>query len=172
MSDRDRNSGLLGTVFAILSGVIVSLAVGVWALGTPGNDPVGAAAVTAGTFMEGKFRWLRAEPENVPQDWVEISKTVRGGDPQRGATLIAQYGCGSCHVVPGVARAHGTVGPDLSGFRDRAYIGGVLSNEPGDLVDWLMNPTTHAPDTAMPDLGVTETDARHMASYLYTLRGS
>lgn len=172
MSDRDRNSGLLGTIFAILSGVIVSLAVGVWALGTPENDPVGAVAVTAGTVLQDNLRWLRADPADMPPDWEEVSMTVRGGDAARGATLIAQYGCGSCHIVPGVSRAHGTVGPDLTGFRDRAYIGGVLPNQPGDLVDWLMNPTTHAPNTAMPDLDVTEPHARDMASYLYTLRGS
>ena len=172
MPDDDRKSGLLGTVFAILSGVIVSLAVGIWALGTPGSDPVGDAAATASNAFQNNLDWLRGTPEGVPPDWEEASMTIENGDPVQGAQLIAQYGCGSCHTVPGVPRAHGSVGPDLTGFRDRAYVGGVLSNTPGDLVDWLMNPTVLAPNTAMPDLAVTEDDARDMAAYLYTLRGS
>ncbi|MEL6648628.1 MAG: hypothetical protein AAFQ05_13195, partial [Pseudomonadota bacterium] len=54
---------------------------------------------------------------------------------------------------------------------ERAYVAGVLPNEPGGLVRWLVDPVAHSPMTAMPDLGVTEADARDMAAYLYTLRG-
>ena len=63
--------------------------------------------------------------------------------------------------------ARGTVGPSLSSLVDRAYIAGVLTNAPGDLTRWLVNPPLYAPDTAMPDLGVTEQDAADMAAYLY-----
>jgi hypothetical protein len=46
----------------------------------------------------------------------------------------------------------------------------VLANSPENMVRWLMWPTRVSPLTAMPDLGVTEEDARNMAAYLATLK--
>jgi hypothetical protein len=50
------------------------------------------------------------------------------------------------------------------------YIGGVLPNTPENMLRWLQNPPAMDPLTAMPNMGVTEADARDMAGYLYTLR--
>jgi cytochrome c len=96
-------------------------------------------------------------------------QVVPGGDAARGSRLVAQYGCGSCHVIPGVPGAHGAVGPPLIAFAHRAYIAGTLRNEPGSLVRWIRFPQSVEPGTVMPDLGVTEPDARDIAAYLYTL---
>jgi len=49
-------------------------------------------------------------------------------------------------------------------------LGGVLSNSPDNMVRWIREPQQASPLTAMPDLGVTERDARDMAAYLSTLR--
>ena len=94
-----------------------------------------------------------------------------GGDPERGRQLIrATYGCGACHVIPGVAGAYGKVGPPLDFWAERVYIAGNLPNQPPYLVRWLRDPQAVEPGTAMPNLGVTEIDARDIAAYLYTLR--
>jgi cytochrome c len=95
---------------------------------------------------------------------------VAGGDPDRGRAAIEQYGCGSCHLVPGVNVPGGAVGPPLAGFARRAYVAGRLPNVPDSLVQWLMNPQRFEPGRAMPNLGVTEKDARDIAAYLYTLQ--
>jgi cytochrome c2 len=92
------------------------------------------------------------------------------GDPARGRHLIFAYGCGSCHVVLGVSGASGTVGPPLNGFGERAYVAGFLPNRPSDLARWIVNPQELKPGTAMPRLGVSPEQARHIAAYLYTLR--
>lgn len=99
----------------------------------------------------------------------QVEVTVPGGDPQLGATLIQQWGCGSCHVIPGVKGADGLVGPPLSNFASRAYIAGQLPNNPDDLIRWIMDPQAVEPGTAMPNLSVSEDVARHMAAYLYTV---
>lgn len=97
------------------------------------------------------------------------ARGVVAGDPDRGRELIAAYGCGGCHAVPGVAGASGAVGPSLEGFADRTFIAGRLRNEPASLVHWIQSPQEVDPGTAMPDLGVGEPQARHIAAYLYTL---
>lgn len=97
-------------------------------------------------------------------------REVLGGDPDRGRKALRAYGCGKCHVIPGVRGATGLVAPPLTHFGHRAYIAGVLSNEPEHLVVWIQDPKGVHGRTAMPDLGVDEPDARDIAAYLYTLR--
>lgn len=91
------------------------------------------------------------------------------GDPDRGAKLIAQYGCGSCHEVPGVNGANGLVGPPLTAFGKRSYIAGQLPNNAANLQRWIEDPQAVEPGTAMPNLGVTSIDARDIAAYLLSL---
>jgi len=93
-----------------------------------------------------------------------------GGSPDRGATLIRSYGCGTCHTVPRVPGAHATVGPNLQGIASRAYIAGVLPNVPNNMVRWIQNPQAVDEKTAMPNLNVSSRDARDIAAYLYTLK--
>ena len=93
----------------------------------------------------------------------------RNGQPDRGAELIAQYGCGSCHTIPGVNRADGLVGPPLTRFGARSYIAGELPNNADNLRRWITDPQAVEPGTAMPKLGVTAIDAQDIAAYLYTL---
>jgi len=94
-----------------------------------------------------------------------------GGDPVRGEIVLRDYGCHSCHVIPGVRGANALVGPPLTAWAKRHYIAGTLSNTPENLIQWLQDPQTVEPGTAMPDLEVTEQDARDMGAYLYTLTG-
>jgi cytochrome c2 len=97
------------------------------------------------------------------------SVPVAGGDAQRGASAIARYGCTGCHAIPGVPGPDSNVGPPLDGIARRSYVGGVLANTPDNMVRWLRDPAGADPGTAMPDVGVTEADAKDIAAYLYTL---
>lgn len=101
---------------------------------------------------------------------VASANRVTGGDADRGRDLMRTYGCGSCHTIPGVAGADGLVGPPLGGIASRSYIGGVLPNAPDNMLRWLRDPRAVDSLTAMPNVGVTPSDARHLAAYLYTLR--
>lgn len=95
---------------------------------------------------------------------------VSGGDPDQGRRLMAAYQCTACHAIPDVPGAAGNAGPPLEKSGLRAYIAGGIPNTPPNLVRWLDNPPAMKPGTAMPDLGVSPEEARHMAAYLYTLR--
>jgi putative membrane protein len=92
------------------------------------------------------------------------------GNPRAGKELIATFGCGACHTIPGVAGARGMVGPPLTQFAGRAYIAGEVPNTERSLIQWIMNPQSIEPGTAMPNLGVSQAEARDIAAYLYTLR--
>jgi cytochrome c len=98
------------------------------------------------------------------------ARRLTGGDPQLGRELLDRYGCDACHTIPGVRGARGLVGPPLAGIADRVYIAGVLENTPSNLVRWIKDPPAVDSMTAMPSLGVSEAEARHIAAYLYTLR--
>lgn len=90
-----------------------------------------------------------------------------GGDPREGAVLVTRYSCGACHLMPGVPNANGLVGPPLGRFARRTVIAGVLPNTPPNLVQWLRNPQAVTPGNAMPNVGLTDAQARDIAAYLY-----
>jgi cytochrome c len=92
---------------------------------------------------------------------------ITGGDAVAGKAAIGKFGCGSCHVIPGVARARGLVGPPLTDFAWRAYIAGRAPNTPRNLEAWIRLPDSVEPGTAMPTLGVSQQEARDIAAYLY-----
>jgi cytochrome c2 len=99
-----------------------------------------------------------------------MAEQISGGSVTAGKTAVAAYGCGSCHVIPGISGATGAVGPPLAGVATRAQIAGHLPNDPRSMQRWLMHPQGVAPGNGMPDMGVPATDARDMAAYLYTLK--
>ncbi len=84
-----------------------------------------------------------------------------------GRDLIASYGCGSCHTIPGVPGADSMAAPPLDHFYQRSYIAGRLPNTEDNLVQWLQDPPRLEPGTAMPNLGVSKDEARNIAAYLY-----
>ena len=91
------------------------------------------------------------------------------GNPHRGRQLILEKGCGACHTVPGIYQARGMVGPPLFFWSRRTLIAGELPNTPANLVRWLKNPPAVEPGTAMPNLGLSDQQARDIAAYLYTI---
>jgi cytochrome c len=95
---------------------------------------------------------------------------ITGGDPKLGSAAISKYGCGSCHAIPGVPGATATVGPSLQALGQRTFLAGRLPNTPENLMQWVRHPQGVEPGNAMPELSVTDEDARHIAAYLYTLK--
>ena len=100
----------------------------------------------------------------------ETYQVRMSGDPIHGTELLQSYGCGACHSIPGIHTARGMVGPPLIAFGRRTIVAGELPNSPPNLVRWLRNPQSVEPNTAMPNLGLNDSQARDIAAYLYTLR--
>jgi cytochrome c2 len=83
---------------------------------------------------------------------------------------MIQYGCPTCHVIPGVPGAVGKVGPSLASLAQRSYLAGTVPNTPSDLERWIRHPQGIHPGTAMPEMGVTPQDSEQIAAFLDTER--
>jgi cytochrome c1 len=116
-----------------------------------------ALAFVVGVVMAGCER----PPEPVP--------SVAGAHPEAGRNALASHPCVNCHVIPGVPGSRGIVGPPLSAWAGRLYIGGRLANTPENLVRWIRAAPSFDPEVAMPEMGISDQDARDMAAYLFTL---
>jgi cytochrome c len=88
---------------------------------------------------------------------------------RNGRDLIVEYGCGACHIVPGVRDADGLVGPPLIHWSRRTFIAGKLPNTPENLTAWIHDPQAIDPGVDMPTLGITEAEAADIAAYLMTI---
>jgi cytochrome c2 len=100
----------------------------------------------------------------------QVAIALTHGDPDRGAAAINTYGCGGCHLIPGIANANGRVGPGLADVARRVYVAGVLTNTPENLIAFIVNPKAIDPQTAMPLTGIGPDEARDVAAYLYAIR--
>jgi cytochrome c2 len=49
---------------------------------------------------------------------------------ERGRELIAQYGCNTCHSIPGIEGQQGSIGPSLEGIGARRRISRNSSRVP------------------------------------------
>jgi putative membrane protein len=106
----------------------------------------------------------------MPSKSVEEAEMITGGNVARGVPAIGKYGCAACHTIPRIETATATVGPPLTQVAVRQYLGGHLTNSPDNMIRWIQHPQLIDPRNAMPELDVTDQDARDIAAYLYTLR--
>ena len=102
--------------------------------------------------------------------WHTATTDALGRDPRHGAAVIAQAGCGTCHSVPGIPGARGRVGPSLDHIGSQSILVGILPNTPANMLTWIRTPQAVRPGDAMPNMELSEHDARDVAAYLATLR--
>lgn len=103
-------------------------------------------------------------------DKSDAPRPMAGTDASKGLAVIERVGCAACHRIPGVSWPSGAVGGSLDGFAGRSLIAGRFPNQPDTLVRWLRNAPSLSPETGMPPIPITETEARDVAAYLYTLK--
>ena len=111
--------------------------------------------------------WWSQSSDKVDRE----ARNATGGISTRAIPIMIANGCAGCHTIAGVPGARGLIGPALDGsLARRTYIGGVLSNNPSNLIRWVRAAREVNPHTAMPSTGITEQQARDVAAYLYSLR--
>jgi cytochrome c2 len=95
---------------------------------------------------------------------------LTGGSAERGRRAVLHYGCHACHEIPGVPGARATIGPSLKGIASRSTLAGHYATSTSAMLTWIQHPQEMLPGNVMPDMGVSEADARDLTAYLFTLR--
>lgn len=109
----------------------------------------------------GEFeRWVAAQRTPAPE---------ATGPAAEGRDIYLRSACVGCHAIRGVSA--GVLGPDLTRFGSRATLAaGMFPNTVENLTAWIRDPTGIKPGVKMPDLGLTEAQARAVATYLMSLK--
>ncbi len=117
---------------------------------------------------------LRVIVEEAPafERWVAAQKAVPpepSGDAAEGKALYVRSACVGCHTLRGVSA--GTLGPDLTHFGGRALFGaGLWPTTVDNVVAWLQDPPRLKPGSKMPNLHLTDAEAKALAVYLTSLK--
>jgi|GEM_PF-3469772 caa(3)-type oxidase subunit IV len=91
------------------------------------------------------------------------------GNVELGREFWIMKGCTGCHMAPNIPGG-GQIGPNQGHFSQRPTIaGGVLPNTPEAVENWIMDPQKYKPGTLMPNLSVTEQQAKDLTAFLYSL---
>jgi cytochrome c1 len=120
-----------------------------------------AAAIAVATGAAWQWQSSRSQTRDV-------AHAMTDGDASQAPVWIRRYGCGGCHTIPGITGADGKVGAPLQNLRERVYIAGVVPNTADNLVQWIVNPQSFSSQTAMPATGISESEARDVAAFLYS----
>lgn len=108
-------------------------------------------------------KWIKSQ-QSVPV--VSDDATI-----QKGKELFNSATCVQCHRVDGNPEAKAAIAPDLTHLADRETLGaGVLKNTPENLAKWMQNPQNFKPGAYMPNMRLTDEDAKSIAAYLESLK--
>jgi len=106
-------------------------------------------------------RWVAAQKAQPPEP--------AAGPAADGKTIYASSACVGCHTIRGVSA--GTLGPDLTTFGSRhTMAAGILPTTVDNVAAWIKDPAAIKPDAKMPALGLTDEQARAVATYLIGLK--
>jgi cytochrome c2 len=90
-----------------------------------------------------------------------------GGSPERGEQLFELVGCIGCHVMGDDDRLRQGRGLGYDAAPELTRIGGKVTAD--WLYDWIRDPKHYRPETRMPDLRLTDGEARDIVAYLATM---
>jgi cytochrome c oxidase subunit 2 len=103
--------------------------------------------------------------------WVTRNESLATASPvsEAGATgerVFQRESCGGCHTIRGTT-GHGTIGPDLTDFGTRKWIGAItVPNDRGRLAAWISNSQSIKPGNLMPPISLEPDDLDALVTYL------
>jgi cytochrome c oxidase subunit 2 len=102
-----------------------------------------------------------------PQKDTSAAAAPQGPEHAQGEKLFMTKGCMGCHSLQAVKAPQGLIGPNLANVGSRSYIAaGWLKNTDENLERWIREPQAVKKGVLMPNLGVTEQEARALRAYL------
>jgi cytochrome c oxidase subunit 2 len=118
--------------------------------------------------------WVIAQPKDEFDAWLHQQSTPNPAPStdqlELGQQVFLGSACEYCHTINGT-NASGTIGPDLSHIGSRATIGaGTLTNTPGNLAGWIIDPQHFKPGNKMPGTTLSGDDLEALVAYLESQR--
>jgi cytochrome c oxidase subunit II len=118
-----------------------------------------------------RLRVIVEEPAAFER-WVASQKAAPPepqGAAAEGKAVYTRSACVGCHTIRGVSA--GLLGPDLTHFGGRALFGaGLWPNTAEHVVAWLKDPPALKPGSKMPNLHLSDAEAKALAVYLAGLK--
>lgn len=136
-------------------------------MSNPLASALGRVAVTTVLLVAASAAFGTANVVHDKHTQAATARMMTGGDPDRAPRIFRRYGCAGCHTIAGIPGADGQAAAPLTGLSKRVYIAGVLENRPDNLIAWIVSPQRFSQQTAMPQSGISEQEARDLAAYLY-----
>ena len=110
----------------------------------------------------------RASPESLRRRALTPAPNVPG-NPNAGRQLFVSAGCAGCHTLNNLPGASGVAGPNLTNVVLRPTLAGeTIPLTPDTLTRFLLDPSAVKPGSTMPSVGLTESEARDLAAFLYS----
>jgi cytochrome c oxidase subunit 2 len=113
-----------------------------------------------------------AQRENEFKAWQDAQRktaaTSSGNNVNAGQKIFMDH-CSGCHSIRGT-EAVGTHAPDLTHLKSRRLIaGGLLTNTPDHLLQWITHAQELKPGARMPSMVLTEAEISALSAFLSTL---
>ncbi len=115
-----------------------------------------AEAITAYLWKVSNDSLYKIEDENFS-----------GGNIEKGKQIVSEVGCKACHVVEGDERVRQLRGKSYDIAPELTRIGSKTNAK--WLYEWIRNPKKYRPNTTMPSLRLTDSEAKDVVAYLMTL---
>lgn len=114
-----------------------------------------------------------AQPQAAFDAWrdAQLRRASAAATPDaRAGQKIFGERCAGCHAVRGTS-ADGAQAPDLTHLASRRLIAaGQLTNTPEHQLDWIEHAQRIKPDSLMPSVALSASDASALSAYLSTLQ--
>lgn len=136
------------------------------------GDYWGQCAEFCGTAHANMRLRVLVESPAAFERWIAVQRSAAAeptGAATEGRRLFAANACVGCHTIRGVSA--GVLGPDLTHFGSRrTFAAGLFPNAVEHVALWIHDPARLKPGAKMPRLGLTDAEARAIATYLETLK--
>jgi cytochrome c oxidase subunit 2 len=100
-----------------------------------------------------------------------VEGASQGAATADGQKLFMAKGCAGCHSLVALNAPKGMLGPNLANIGARSWIAaGTLPNTDDNLAHWIRTPQAIKQGVLMPNLGLSEDEAKAIAAYLRTIR--